>query len=136
MRSMNSNSTKKDLRQFGITLGIILGVFGGLHFLKSHPSAWKWFCGTGAVSLLLGVVCPGVLGPAFRVFTKVAHAIGWFNTRVILVLVYYLLVTPTGLIMRLFGKDPLDRKIDRKCQSYWIERKNRAATAQGMEKQF
>jgi len=133
---MSSNLTKKDLRQFGIVLGIILGVLGGLHFLKGHPAAWKWFCGSGAVVLLLGVLCPGVLGPAFRVFTKAAHAIGWFNTRVILILVYYLLLTPTGLIMKLCGKDLLDRKIDRGCQSYWRERKNITATVEGLGKQF
>jgi len=70
------------------------------------------------------------------VFTKAAHAIGWFNTRVILILVYYLLLTPTGLIMKLCGKDLLDRKIDRGCQSYWRERKNITATVEGLGKQF
>ena len=133
---MKKETTTKDLRQFGIVLGLILGVIGGIHYLKGHEHSYPWLFAAGAVSIMLGVLTPGVLKPAFTVFTKVAHAIGWFNTRVILALVYYILLTPIGLIMRLFGKDLLNVKIRKEEKSYWIRRPNTAATKETLERQF
>jgi len=129
-------TTTKDLRSFGIVLGCILGLFGTIHFLKGHPRAYFWFYGFGAVSLITGIFVPRVLGPVFRVFTKVAHAIGWFNTRVILILVYYLLLTPISFLKRLFGEDALNRRIDRGIRSYWIKRENVSAVRESLERQF
>ena len=126
----------KDLRQFGIALGIILGVIGGIHMLKGHVHAYPWFFWFAVASLLLGAVFPIVLKPLFIIFTKVAHAIGWFNTRVILIVVYYVLLTPIGLIMRILRKDPLDRKIDKNKETYWIDRVRVSATNDNLEKQF
>ncbi len=126
----------KDLRQFGIVLGLILGAFGLIHFLKGHVNAYPWFWGVGAGALVLGVLVPRALKPVFIVFTKVAHGIGWFNTRVILILVYYLLVMPIGLIMRVFKKDPLDRRIDKEAGSYWVKREHAEVTVESLEKQF
>ncbi|MFC1480174.1 SxtJ family membrane protein [Candidatus Omnitrophota bacterium] len=128
--------TKKDLRQFGIVLGIILGIFGGIHLLKGHANAYPWFFAFALGALIVGVFLPQLLRPVFIVFTKVAHAIGWFNTRVILMLLYYLILTPIGLVMRLFRNDPLNRKIDKDAQSYWIKTSEATAIKENLEKQF
>jgi len=129
-------TTTKDLRQFGIVLGIILGVIGGIHYLKGNYNVYPWFFGFGAAALVLGAAAPGTLKVPFKVFTRVAHAIGWFNTRVILILVYYLLLTPIGLVMRLFGKDLLDLRIEKDAQSYWLPRPHSSAPRESLEKQF
>ncbi len=124
---------KKDLRQFGIVLGIILGAFGSIHFLRHHQSAYKWFFSFSASSFIFGIFFPLKLKPVFTVFTKIAHAIGWVNTRIILTVVYYVILTPIGLLMRIFGKDILSLKIDKGAKSYWItslERKSEELTKQ------
>ncbi|MEA3488873.1 MAG: SxtJ family membrane protein [Candidatus Omnitrophota bacterium] len=133
---MMENVKTKDLRQFGIVLGIILGIIGGIQFLKGHTHVYPWFFGFGITALLLGAALPWLLKPVFIGFTKVAHAIGWFNTRVILILVYYLLLTPIGVVMRLFGKDLLNKKIDKSEKTYWLEREKPVAVKEDLEKQF
>jgi hypothetical protein len=129
-------TTNKDLRQFGIVLSAILGVFGLVHFLKGHAGAYPWFWGTGAVSLALSLFVPRAMRPVYIAFTKIAHAIGWFNTRVILTLIYYVILTPIALIMRLLRKDPLHRRLARDLTSYWIERASVTAAKESLEKQF
>lgn len=133
---MKKETTIKDLRQFGIVLGLILGVFGGIHLLKGHVSAYPWFFGAGSISLVLGIFTPRFLGFPFIIFTKVAHAIGWFNTRVILIVVYFGILTPISLIMRLFGKDPLNRNVNENSKSYWIKKDKVIECKENLEKQF
>lgn len=128
--------TEKDLRQFGLALGAVLFVFGLIHFLKARVNIFSWFWGTAFVSVALAVLWPAILRPVYFVFVKVAYAIGWVNTRIILILIYYLLVTPIGLVMRLFGKDPLSRGIDRNAESYWAKKELVTATRETLEKQF
>jgi len=113
---------KKDLRQFGIVLGMILGAFGSIHFLRHHQSAYKWFFSFSASSFIFGIFFPLKLKSVFTVFTKIAHVVGWINTRIILTAVYYVILTPIGLVMRIFGKDILSLKIDKSAESYWITR--------------
>ena len=67
---------------------------------------------------------------------KLAHALAWFNTRVILVLIFYSLITPIGLIMRLFGLDSLDKKIEKDNKSYWKEKSKRESNQLNYERQF
>ncbi len=56
--------------------------------------------------------------------------------KVTLVLVYYVILTPIGLLMRLFRRDPLGRKIKRNAKTYWIKRQSAVATRESFERQF
>ncbi len=58
---------------------------------------------------------------------KIGHMLGWVNTRVILGIFFYVLLTPMGLVMRLFRADPMRRNRDRRAKSYRIERPPRSA---------
>ena len=51
-----------------------------------------------------------------------AFALGWFNTRLLLGIFFYLILTPIGVLMRLFGKDLLDQRIDKRATTYWKKR--------------
>ncbi|MFH1878386.1 MAG: SxtJ family membrane protein [Candidatus Omnitrophota bacterium] len=128
--------TNRDLRQFGIVLGLLLGVLGAVSMFKGHYYRVPWFFGGSFVSLAAGIFFPRRLKPVYRVFIKIAHAIGWVNTRLILIVVYYFLLTPIGLLMRVFTKDPLNRKIDRGCGSYWIKRKNVFCPKEELKNQY
>ena len=133
---MKKEITNKDLRQFGIVLGLILIALGGLHFRKGNDAIFPWLLTIGLLSVVTGTFLPGILRPTYKVFTKVTHAIGWFNTRVILIVVYYFILTPIGLLMRLFGKDPMDRKIKKYADSYWTKHSKVTATKTDLLKQF
>jgi len=65
---------------------------------------------------------------------KFADGLGWVNTRILLVIVYYLVITPTGLIMRLFGRSPLPAKKD--ATTYWKTPAKHSYGDKHFEKQF
>ncbi|MCE5270112.1 SxtJ family membrane protein, partial [bacterium] len=71
-----------------------------------------------------------------KLWMKLAHALGWFNTRLLLILVFYLVLTPVGLLMRLFGKRPLSLGWDKDAPSYWIEREKKPFDPAQCEKHF
>ncbi|MFH1406922.1 MAG: SxtJ family membrane protein [Candidatus Omnitrophota bacterium] len=129
------NNTKK-LRQFGLTLGIILIAFGVVHFLRQRVSLAVWFFAVGSAILALVLFAPKWLGPLYFVFTKVTRAIGWVNSYVILSLIYYVILTPIALIMRIFGKDSLERKIDKKINSYWVKKSTGKASKETLKRQY
>jgi cyanate permease len=116
----NVKSEKRELRQFGITVAIILGLLGGLFFLreKDHYSYFFIFSGV----FLLGLVTPILLKPIQKIWMSLAILIGCFATKVILIVLFYLVITPVGLLTRVFGKSFLDTKVDRNTDSYWIFR--------------
>ena len=58
----------------------------------------------------------------YDLWMKFAAVLAWINTRILLVIMFYLVFTPTGFIMRLFGADPLDLKMDKNKNSYWIKK--------------
>ena len=126
----------KDFRQFGSTLGAILMIIAAVHFFKGKAVWSYWFAGIGLCSLCQALLAPQTLKPVYFVFLKVTHAIGWFNTRAILIILYFIVVTPIAVLMRMFGKNLLDRKMDKGLSSYWVERKTKTTLKEQFEKQF
>lgn len=109
--------TVRDLRNFGWTFAGVALVFGLLLLWRGRPSA-PWFLGASAVFLALGAVAPGLLRPAFGPWMKFAEFLGYVNTRILLGVFFFIGMTPIGLVMRLAGKDPMQRTF-RKSGSYW-----------------
>lgn len=131
----NIKSGKRDLRQFGITLGIVLGLLGGLLLFRQKDYYLYFFTFSG-IFLLLGVLLPLLLKPIQKVWMGLAVIIGWVMTRLILTALFYLVVTPIGLVARLFRKDFLAIKLDRNADSYWIARKSVTFNKRNYENQF
>ncbi len=102
-------------------------VFAGVCTIVAFWPLWPlaapnlyWLTGAGAFALA-GLAWPRVLSPLNALWMKIGHVLGWINTRLILGLVFFLLVTPTGFVVRLLGYDPL--KLRRRASgSYWIQR--------------
>ena len=115
------NTAPREVRKFGITFWVVLSLLGG-YSLYRGGSAWPYWFGGGALFLLLGLVAVPVLRPFYVGWMKFAQALAWFNTRLILGIFFYVLMTPGALVMRLFGRDPLTRRIDRSAKSYWIRK--------------
>jgi hypothetical protein len=83
---------------------------------------WKVFLVAGPVIFVLSHVAYPIMKPFHFAWMKFAFMLGWFWTRVFLGIFFYCIITPSGLLMRLFGKDLLDEKIDKSAKSYWIKR--------------
>lgn len=124
-----------ELRKFGITLGIALGVLGGL-FLWRGKAFFVYFFIIGAALLLLAFTVPLILKPFQKVWMAISIVMGWCMTRVILTVLFYGILTPIGLIARVCGKDFLDKKIDKNVKSYWVLRTAPAPDKKSYEHQF
>lgn len=124
-----------ELRRFGLTVATGLGVLAMLALWRGRRVLPAVLLATAAVLALLAMVAPARLAAAHRAWMRLAEALGWFNTRVLLGLLFYLIVTPIGLIMRLAGRDPLDRRLGDRA-SYWVGRRRPARPPESMERQF
>ncbi|HEB99075.1 MAG TPA: sxtJ [Thiotrichales bacterium] len=111
----------RTLRGFGLLAGVLTGlVFGiALPLLLDRPlPAWPWIL--GGTLALAGLARPALLGPVYRIWMALGAALGWVNTRLLLGLVFYGLVLPIGLLLRLLGKDPLARGFATNLTSYRV----------------
>ncbi len=132
---ISTRLSPKELRRFGVTVAIPLALLAGLGVWRGHTVLPAVLGGLAAVLAFLGVFAPTLLGPVHTVWMKVADALGWFNTRVLLGLVYFLVMTPTGIVMRLMGRDPLDRRLKDR-PTYWIKREQQPDPRDSMEHRF
>lgn len=131
----NIKSGKKELRKFGMTFGIILGLLGGW-FLWRDKEHYSYFLILSIAFGLLGLIVPVVLMPVYKAWMTLAVLLGWLMTRVILIVLFYVVVTPIGLLTRSLGKDFLRLKFDRNTDSYWIPKSKLEFGRDHYENQF
>ena len=115
-------------------------VGGALLLLALHQGwrgapRWVWLAlaGIAAILLLGALIAPRLLHPVYRAWMRLGEALGWLNTRILLSLVFFLVVTPIGLVLRLFGRSPLDT---RPRESYWTDVEPHSYGDRHVEKQF
>jgi len=128
-------SEKKDLRQFGITMGIVLALLGGL-LLWREKDYYFYFLMLSIAFFFIGLALSVLLKPIHKIWMTLAILMGWVVTRVIMTTLFYLVVTPIGLLTRLCGKDFLNIKSEKNVNSYWIPRKTIKADKKKYENQF
>jgi hypothetical protein len=131
----NISSTRGDLRRFGLGVGAVLVLIGGF-LLWRHKPAYPYFIGVGTALMGLGLLLPSALRPLQKIWMGFAVIMGWFMTRLIIGILFYLILTPLSLLIRLFGKRFLDLKIDYTADSYWYRREKPDAGPERYEKQF
>lgn len=119
---MKQSLETKELRQFGMIVGGIFSVIGlwPMMFRGEGVRLWATILGGGLVAV--GLVSPKMLQPIHRLWMWVGHILGWINTRIILGVVFFGLVTPMGVVMRLFGKDAMRRILVQDAPSYRVVR--------------
>ncbi len=115
------STTPKDIRKFGLLFTIICLLVAGYLWYRDN-AAWQWLVGASGFFLLTGLFVHPILRPIYIGWMKFAFVLGWINTRILLGVFFYLIITPTGLVMRLFGKDFLNEKRDKNAPTYWIKR--------------
>jgi large-conductance mechanosensitive channel len=108
-------------KSFGTVFSIVFLVIA-LYPLINSEGIRAWALIVSAVFLLLAFVVPQVLDIPNKLWFKFGILLGSIIAPIVMAFVYFLTVLPTGLIMRLLGKDLLKQKLDKNAKSYWIER--------------
>ena len=130
----NIKSSNKDIRNFGITIGIILLVISFILFYNDKSSYQSVAYISGAF-ISIGIIIPILLKPIYVLWMIFAVILGWVMTRVILSIIFFLIITPIGFLTKLLGEDFLAlKKI--KSDSFWNYRDNSEEIKQNYEKQF
>ena len=128
-------TSSSDLRKFGLTVGGVFAVLG-LLFLWRHKAHWPYFLWPGATLFVAGIIFPRGLKWIYIAWMSMAFVLGFMMAHVILTLLFYLVITPIGLVARLFGQDFLSMKLNRAAKSYWIPRDQNVKSAEDYERQF
>jgi Mg2+/Co2+ transporter CorB len=126
---------RRQLRSFGITLGIALLVIAGVLYWRTAPGVIA-VSSIGVLLLVVGFVAPAILGPLYKPWMALAVLLGFIMTRILLTLIFVLLFIPTGLLMRLFGRDPLRRKLDPDAKTYWIRKQYNPESRERLERYY
>ena len=129
-------SSRKDLRSFGLVVGGVLAVIGAVFFWFNKP-AYPYPLGIGVALILSGLLIPNLLKPLQKVWMTIAIILGWFMTRVILTVLYYTVFTFIGKTGKLFGKQFIEINWDKSQNTYWNYRElNEVIDKTVYEKQF
>ena len=126
---------RKGLRDFGFVTGGILAVLFGILFpwVLSHPYPyWPWVL--AIVLAIWGLAAPHTLRPVYRVWMRFGLVLNRVTTPIIMGVVFFLVIAPVSLGMRLFGRDPMARNFDDGVKSYRIA--STKAPKEHMEKPF
>lgn len=122
-------------RTFGLVFTVVFLALG-LWPLWKGGAVHYWSLGVGAAFLILSFARPTLLGPLNRLWMKFGLLLNRIVSPVILGILFFLVVTPTGLLMRLFGGNPLRLGFDSKEKSYWIKRDPPGPDPKTMSNQF
>lgn len=110
-------------RSFGLVFAVVFGVIGLWPLIGGH-SVRIWSLAIAAVFLVLAFARPAVLRPLNLLWFRFGLLLGRIVAPIVMALIFYVAVVPTGLIMKLLGKDILRLRFDRDVETYWIAREN------------
>jgi hypothetical protein len=126
----------QEARRFGWILPIVLGVIAGVTYWRGNPTAAKVLVGIGVAALAASVLVPALWLRFFKLWMKLAEAMGFVMTRVLLGAFFFIILTPVGLVMRLFGRDALHTSFRDGKATYWIDKEPVEATRDRYQKQY
>ena len=122
-------------RTFGLVFAVVFAVIGLLPWVFGGPVR-VWSIAVGAAFAAVAWLWPAALAPLNRVWTRFGLLLHRLVSPVVLGVMFFLVVTPTGLIMRALGKDPLRLRFDRGARSYWIVRQPPGPAPDSLNHQF
>ncbi len=130
----NLDISEKAIRKFYLQMFAAMSILGTI-FLLRHKGGYR-ICYPASVFFLLGALKPNVARPLYYAWMKLFFAVEWVVTRSIMLVIFYLIIAPFGLVMRALGKDPLDRRMEKAKGSYWKEKPKLAFQPSDYERQF
>ncbi len=123
MIDINFNPSKRELRTFGLGTLAFLVFIGWIVWRKSGSIyAAGGVIAVGVVVAVLGMVVPRSIRPLFIALNVVSYPMAWVSSHVLMAIIFYLVVTPLAVIMKLSGRDPMERRFDASVRTYWKRR--------------
>ena len=121
---MSDKISKKILREFGILIGFGFPILLGwlIPILTGHQFR-IWTLWVSAIGFIFGLLAPRILYYPYLIWIKLGYILGWINSRIILGLIFLFVLIPIGLVMKIFGYDPLKIRRKRKI-TYKENRQN------------
>ena len=123
------------IRSFSRIMAAAFFIIGFIVFMRHKPEfLLLWL--TGVLFLAVGMIRPAWLSLVYVVWMKFAFVLSWVNTRILLSIIFYLILTPVSIAMKLLRFDPLDRAINKQKESYWQARVQKAFTKADYERLY
>jgi hypothetical protein len=122
-KAIQPGPSEREIRWFGVMLLAVFALFGGVAFFafgSARVARGLWI--TGAALFALHTAVPPLRRPLYDVWMTLVTPFGRAISQLILGIIYFGLITPIALCMRLFGRDKLERRFDPKREGYWILR--------------
>ena len=133
MKRVDSDKIKiSSNRSFGLLFFVVFLIVS-LWPLTHEGSIRIWSVIISAVFLILGLINSKLLTPLNLLWFKFGMILGAIISPIVMGIVFFIVVTPTGVILRIMGKDLLNKKYDKKKETYWIKRNTPIGT---MKRQF
>jgi hypothetical protein len=107
-------------RKFGLTVGLAFAVFSGIAFWRGHPTTFTVLASLGAALVLAGLVVPKQLRVVDNAWMKLALLISKVTTPIFMGVIYFLVLTPIGILRRAFGANSLVHRSG--ATGYWTDR--------------
>ena len=124
---LKTNPTARDLKWFGLILLAFFGVVGGIVWLRSGSLAIpRIIWGAGVVRAAIYYAIPPARKPMFVGWSYLTYPIGFVVSHVLLAVLFFGVFTTVGLVMRLFGYDPMRKTFDRSATTYWVRHEESA----------
>lgn len=108
-------------RAFGLVFAALFLGIGIWPVFSSHEVRW-WAMGASGLLVCLALLLPGILTHPNQLWMKLGLALGKITSTVALTVLFFFVVTPTGILLKLFGKDPMKLRFDPSAETYWILR--------------
>jgi phosphatidylserine synthase len=123
MIDFNPNPSARELRQFaGIWLPAACGILGGLLLWRFDALTAAVILWTFAIAVaVVGLMSPRRIRLVYVGWMRAVSPIGWLFSHLIVAIVFYVVMTPVGLLLRLFGYNPMGRRFDRVAKTYWVK---------------
>ena len=140
MIDLQLDPDEKTLRHFGFIALVGLGVIAALAWFERLVFAGGWLgdaretvafalLGVGALAALLSLIHPKANKGLFIALSGVAYPIGFVLSYVIMGTLFFAVITPTGLVMRALGKDPLEKRFTANAPTYWSQCRSKRPSA-------
>lgn len=125
----------KAVKKTSVTVGIVLLIITFVLWYYGKTS-FIYFGAVGGLFIILTYIAVPSLRPFHKLWMSFALILGWLMSRVILIILFYLVITPIGLAAKIFGKRFLELKIDKDAKTYWEKRENIIKQPIDYERQF
>lgn len=119
---INRDPSQRQLKWFGGLFGLFFGLIGGMAWWRyQSPNVASIIWAIAVSVVVIFYAYPPLQKPLYLSWTYLTFPIGWAFSHLLLALTYYLIFTPIGLAMRLFGRDPMQRRFEPDTDTYWVK---------------